>query len=267
MDNKLGTVGQHLTPPPQDAPSIDAEDSKRLEVLRAAQEKVGEGDFASWGARTLMQDKTNPPPLPSSSSPKQKVPTFGDFSSEKKQNIDGDIKKQLAKKEEKAKIALIKETYPPEAIAIAQEFHETVSEVILRKGNRFIFTFSQEKTQIQGLFYTFRSLSCGEDYSLRSLARQESWDRSATDFSYDLITYEQILIALIDYAGHDLRELSPPEKRAFLDDFDITIKRLIYRDWTNFQMAIEIIGQGDGFFDLVKKSLALPPPSQSSPTK
>ena len=145
--------------------------------------------------------------------------------------------------------------YPPEAIKIAEVFHEKIQDILLSNENAFFYSFDDESTGIPGLTVRFRSLTSGEDGGLLKKFRYLGWDDNQTSISDSLISLERIKLSLVSYCGKDLSRMVEEEKNKFIDSIPSLMARKIREKMEVFELALNIISCGEEHYKLIKKYL------------
>lgn len=165
------------------------------------------------------------------------------------------LEKEQDYTEDEVKMAEIRRMYRPEILKIAESFVDQVGKVLLGSES-FVYTFTAEDCGVDGLEFSFRSLSANDENELKYTSRMNGWDVNPTGQSVDLFYYEQILASMVDYCGKRLVGMDNEKKRELVGRIPSFIMKRVFEKYSDFQAALDLVSKGKGELDLVKKSLA-----------
>ena len=157
--------------------------------------------------------------------------------------------------EEKIRLAQLRDEFSEEVFAIAEDLSGNVREILL--GTRSLsYSFDEEDTQLKGFSFAFRSLSSAEENDLKYQCRMNEWDINMTTQSMDLYYFEQVVVAMTSYCGKSLTGASLADRRKVISSIPFMLMRKIYRKYTDFLSALDLLAKGEGDLNLLKKFFA-----------
>lgn len=146
--------------------------------------------------------------------------------------------------------------YPKKSLEIANKIKDGLHQVLL--GKNFRYTFDEKDNDVDGLSFSFKSLSSIEDHSCKSIARENGWDRDMTQLSWEMFVFLKVRYSLISFCGQDMSDWNEEKKFAFIDkNIKAFVKTKMCEQYLIFEKALDLISRGKGEYDLVKKYSAL----------
>lgn len=146
--------------------------------------------------------------------------------------------------------------YPKKSLEIANKIKDGLHQVLL--GKNFRYTFDEKDNDVDGLSFSFKSLSSIEDHSCKSIARENGWDRDMTQLSWEMFIFLKVRYSLISFCGQDMSDWNEEKKFAFIDkNIKAFVKTKMCEQYLIFEKALDLISRGKGEYDLVKKYSAL----------
>lgn len=158
------------------------------------------------------------------------------------------------KKEEKIDLEFLKKKYNEEAVLIAEDMVGDIDRVLL--GGSLTYFFDDKTTGINGLSFSFKTLSSFEDAEIAQMAKIQSWDNNVGRVSLDLMAYEEIMYSLVSYCGFDLNGVSMDKKREKLERVPaFVMKNYVFPKFFLFREAFYILSNPEVYSFLYQRFL------------